>query len=176
LQKVKHTSYLFITFILLTAVSACNTTKYLNDGEAFLSKNTIVLNKEPKIKERNALFYELETLYKQRPNDNLLNIPWISKRYFWYRNQEPGDTTKYKKWVLRQFAEKPAVFDDEKAYETAKTMEFYLQNRGWFNAEVYHVKNRKNKEGKQVDVTYFVNPKERKASGRADLRARGDPH
>lgn len=161
MQRIKEISYLLVTFILLTAISACNTTKYLDSGEAFLSKNTIVLNKKPKIKERNALFYELETLYKQRPNDNLLNIPWISKRYFWYRNQAPSDTTKYKKWVLRQFAEKPAVFDDTKAYETAETMKFYLQNRGWFNAEVYHVKNRKKKEGQQVGVTYFVNPKER---------------
>ena len=161
MQRIKEISYLLIAFIFLTAISACNTTKYLDDGEAFLSKNTIVLNKKPKIKERNALFYELETLYKQRPNDNFFNLPWISKRYFWYRNQEPGDTTKYKKWVLRQFAEKPAVFDDAKAYETAETMEFYLQNRGWFNAEVYHVKNRKNKTGKQADVTYYVNPKER---------------
>ena len=161
MQKVKQISYLFFVFILLTAASACNTTKYLEPGEAFLSKNTIVLNKKPKIKERNALFYELETLYKQRSNDNFFNLPWISKRYFWYRNQEPSDTTKYKKWVLRQFAEKPAVFDNEKAYETAKTMEFYLQNRGWFNAEVYHVKNRRKKKGQHVDITYFVNPKER---------------
>ncbi len=161
MQRIKQISYFLIVFIFLTAISACNTTKYLDSGEAFLSKNTIILNKKPKIKEKNALFYELETLYKQRPNDNFFNLPWISKRYFWYRNQELSDTTKYKKWVLRQFAEKPAVFDDAKAYETAETMEFYLQNRGWFNAEVYHVKNRKNKEGKQVDVTYFVNPKER---------------
>jgi len=161
LQRIKQISNLFIVVILLTTVSACNTTKYLDSGEAFLSKNTIVLNKKPKIKERNALFYELETLYKQRPNGNFFNIPGISKRSFWYRNQEPGDTTKYKKWVLRQFAEKPAVFDDAKAYETAKTMEFYLQNRGWFDAEVYHVKNRKNKGGQHVDVSYFVNPKKR---------------
>jgi len=161
LQHAKQITYFLTAFILLTVVSACNTTKYLESGEAFLSKNTIVLNKKPKIKERNALFYELETLYKQRPNDNFFNIPGISKRYFWYRNQEPEDTTKYKKWILRQFAEKPAVFDDTKAYETAETMKFYLQNRGWFNAEVYHVKNRKNKDGQQVDVTYFVNPKER---------------
>ncbi len=161
MQRIKEISYLLTAFIFLTAISACNTTKYLDDGEAFLSKNTIVLNKEPKIKERNALFYELETLYKQRPNDNFFNLPWISKRYFWYRNQEPSDTTKYKKWVLRQFAEKPAVFDDAKAYETAETMEFYLQNRGWFNADVYHVKNRKRKAGKHVGVTYYVNPKER---------------
>lgn len=161
MQKGNQITYFFIAFILLTVISACNTTKYLDTGDAFLTKNTIVLNKKPKVKEKNALLYELETLYKQRPNGNLLNIPWVSKRYFWYRNQEPGDTTKYKKWVLRQFAEKPAVFDDEKAYETAKTMEFYLQNRGWFDAEVYHVKNRKNKEGKQVDITYFVNPNDR---------------
>lgn len=133
----------------------------MDEDEAFLTKNTIEFAKGEKIKDKSEIYYELSTLYKQKPNNNLLNIPWISKRWFWYRNQGPADTTRYDKFVLRQFAEEPAIFDDDLAYETAKNMQFYLQNRGWFNAEVNHTRNFNNKEQQKVAVTYHVNPNRR---------------
>lgn len=100
-------------------------------------------------------------MYKQKPNANMFNLPWISKRWFWYRNQGPADTTRYDRFVLKNFAEKPSIFDDQKAYETAETMEYYLQNRGWFNAEVYHTKDIKGKKGQKANVTYYVVPNKR---------------
>ena len=159
--SLKYRIFLLLAVTLTALLSACNTTKYLAPDEAFLVSNTIVLEKKPKIKERNALLYELSTLYKQKPNGNMFNLPWISKRWFWYRNQGPADTTRYDRFVLKNFAEKPAIFDDQKAYETAETMEYYLQNRGWFNAEVYHTKDIKGKKGQQAQVTYYVVPNER---------------
>ena len=138
-----------------------NTNKYLEEDEAFLTKNEIEFSKEVKIKDKNELSYELTTLYKQRPNENFLGIPGFSKRMFWYPFSEPDDTTRLKRWVIDKLAEPPAVFDDATAYTTAETMENYLHNKGYFDAEVYHVKNRKGRKGKKVEVTYTVKSKER---------------
>lgn len=123
-------------------------------------KNEIVLSKEFKIRERKSLIYELETLYKQRPNENYPILPWVSRRWFWYRYENRPDTTKAKR-SLKNLGEPPAVFSDEAAYRTAENMKFFLQNRGWFDAEVYHVRDRLNEEGNKMAVTYYVNPKQR---------------
>lgn len=136
--------------------TSCNTKKYLKPGEAYLVENKINLQTKEKIKNKRTLLYELETVYKQKPNKNFLNIPGISRRWFWYRYQE-RDTSKSKK-LLKRLAEPPAIFDDELAYKTAETMKFYLQNRGYFNADVIHTKERLNDEGNKVEVNYLVTP------------------
>jgi len=140
---------------LLVLFSACNTTKFLEDDELLLTKNSIKFINTKKIKNKTALSYELSTFYEQEPNSNFLLV--FPREWFYFKTQEADDTTKLDRWQRRVIAEQPTIYDQLLADSTAKSMQYFLQYNGYYDADVFYDDVVKNKK---VKVTYFVDAKQ----------------
>ncbi len=156
---LKSNLYLILTLIL---VSACGTTKYLEEGEVLLNENKIEFDQDLKGEKRRDLSYELSTVTQQKPNTKFLGL--FRTRLWMYYSSRKGKQTKFKKWIQRKVAESPSIYSEKQSEKTAESMQYYLNNKGYFNAVVTPsndlpetVENPKNKTPKIVEVTYTVN-------------------
>ncbi len=141
-RKPHHNSLilLLILFSVIFLLPACNTNKYLEDGETYVHKNNIILNAEQRIKGKGNLKDELATLYKQRPNKRFLKIT-RSKLWFYYKTDEPQDTSRMDRLYKKFFAEKPQIYNEQLTEETAENMKYFLRNKGYHDAEVSYTAN-----------------------------------
>jgi len=136
-------------------LSSCNTRKFLKADEALLQKNSISFESDDKIKKKRSLEYELKTLYKQSPNAKALKLTRF-RLWCWYKTNDLERPNKFQRWVKKRVAEPPALFQEEIAEATAKSMQNYLQNKGFFNAAVTYEKTL-NKKRKEASVKYLIN-------------------
>jgi outer membrane protein assembly factor BamA len=138
-------------------LGSCGTRKFLQDGEYLLKKNAVVFDSKEKIDRQKALSYELQSLFKQKPNTKALRL--IRANLWWYYKTDSLDNpNKFQKFIRRRIAEPPALFDTTIYANTANTMQYYLQNKGYYDAEVKYT-TEVNKNRKTAEVTYVVNPK-----------------
>ena len=141
---------------LIFLVSSCNTTKYLEDGQVLLKKADTKINKDSGVKKPADLKAELIQFYKSRPNTKRF---FVSREWWYYRNQDPGDTTWIKKWAKNKLGEEPSILDTALISATSIEMQNYLRNKkGYYEADVTDSIFYKNKKAK---VEYYVNPKRR---------------
>ncbi len=139
--------------LLLLTLNACNTTKFLDVDESLLVKNTTLLKDARKMDNKRLVAYELETLYRQKSNTNLFFF--IPREWFWFKTNDPSDTTKFDRWQRRVLGETPAIYNETNCIDTETAMERYLQNQGYFDADVEYAE----KPGrKKIRVQYDVTP------------------
>lgn len=152
---------------LALLLGSCNTTKYLKEDELLLNKNEIKIEAQANKRELGSLAWKLETLAKQQPNKRSLYL--AKTRLWWYyqaqrhiskrTTTDPDtdelvrDTSGIYKFVLRRVAEPPALYDARLTDETAESMQYYLNNRGFYEAKVSAAVAVKKKK---VTVTYEV--------------------
>ncbi|MCR9287232.1 MAG: BamA/TamA family outer membrane protein [Bacteroidetes bacterium] len=150
-----------IIFLILTLLFliSCNTVKYLEGDQTYLTKNSIKFPKGKKIKNKSSLEYELATLYKQVPNQKFF---WASRRYFYFSQFDTLGRNKigkgWKRFEGQRLAEAPVYFDEETAKKTAESMKYFLQHKGYFWAETDYFFEH-NKKRQKTEVTYKVSPK-----------------
>ena len=147
--------YTFFICCLLFLVSSCKTRKYLKEGETFLKENEIVFTNKEDVDNWRDLKYELSTLAYQKPNSRIFGFH--PRRWFHYKLENPKERRikriaridakriakgkeKRKRyitsWVRKFLVEEPAIYDKDQADATAKKMERYLFERGYFNPKV----------------------------------------
>ncbi len=131
-------SFSFQTIILVMVVllSGCNTKKYLDVGEAFLTKNKIQIRGD--YPDKSALRDELEALCKQRPTT-------YQKRWFYYKTSGR---------IQRRFGEKPAIWNNESSVKTAQSMLYLVQNKSYYQSRVTFEKKISRQK---AQVNYTVN-------------------
>lgn len=151
---MKNLRYLFFLISLSFLFGACSSLKELKSDESLLVKNKIEF--QSKVKGQGKLKTELATIYKQIPNEKFLGL-FKTRLWFYYRVDEPGDTTKFDRWVKRVIAEPPAIYDKKVSEATATSMEFFLQHKGYKDVVV---KDSAITKRKKTKVVYMVNPKE----------------
>lgn len=149
---------LFQICCLLTVLSSCNTTRFLDVDQVLLTKNTLHLDKAMHVDNPRGLSYELSTLYKQKPNGNLF---FFFPREWFAFTTDSGDTSRIDRWKLRFLAEKPAIYDLSLAQSTAQEMERYLQYKGYYDAEVDFQETLTGRKKKKAVVQYQIFPKGR---------------
>jgi len=141
--------FLRYIFILLT-ITACNSTKYLQDGEALVEKNEIVVEKGEKL--TSSLKYDLSTLVRQQENGRFLFFP----REWLYFNAK--DTSRFfGRWIQKELAEPPTIFSEYVTEESTKSMRNYLISKGYYAAAIAY-DTKFNKDSSRVEVTYQVDP------------------
>ncbi|MCO6480593.1 MAG: BamA/TamA family outer membrane protein [Phaeodactylibacter sp.] len=152
-MSVKHCAkYIFGSILAVLLLSACNTSRYLSADQYLLKGNSIKLKSKDNINRKRELKYELSTLYKQQENSKFFFIP---REWFYFITQGPEDTTKFDQWQRRVIAEPPAIYDPKLTQATEESMQFYLQYRGFFNAQVFSVPDVRKKK---IYITYHVDP------------------
>lgn len=107
-------------------LSACSTTRKLNENQALVHKNKIIgvtgVEKEA-----------LENYIRQKPNKKLLGLKPNLSVYNWTNWKKDNRVVR----ALRNtFGEAPVIFDTAIAHFSAQQMEIHLFNNGYFDAKV----------------------------------------
>lgn len=155
-MQVKNGYFFFFgaLFYSCLCLTSCSTAKFLGPDEYLLKGNSLTFKKPYKsLKNKPALKYKLSEYYRQTANRKFFGIP---REWFYFKTQDPNDTTKFDQWIRRTIAEPPAIFDDTLRIETEKALRDYLKNKGYYNVEVYS--SLRYKGSKKVLVDYFVKP------------------
>jgi outer membrane protein assembly factor BamA len=153
-------------FALLTfLMSSCNTTKYLEEDQYLLKKNVITVETDADEKETGSLWDQLDYQKKQKPNRKWL---WSFRARLWlhYKAQEHiesrtyvdsiaqefvRDTSSFYKAVLKRVSEPPSLYNQETVDKTTESMQYHLNNKGFYDAKVT---NEIKKKGKLIKVYY----------------------
>lgn len=136
---------------LLIAISSCNTTKYLNEGQTLITNSKIkIITKDKKVN-KTLLALEVDPFIIQKPNKDFLFIP---REYIYYKNSQPADTSKFDIWRRTKLGEEPAILDSSLIIKTCDNLKQYIQlQKGFYDAEVNYSIKIKNKKAK---VTYEI--------------------
>lgn len=153
---------IFFAAVAMTALNSCAVSRFLKDAPAdLLTKNNVKILDGKNVKNKGTLRYELSTLYQQKPNENSFGFfklgLWTHYKLAHSEHLEAtenGLERAIRKFAKRSIAEEPSYFVEDKAESTAQSMEYYLQNRGYFDAEVFFDKLNYGK--RKVSVTYFA--------------------
>ncbi len=149
-------SYTFFIFFILLLGTSCGTLKHLEEGETMLRKNKIEIKDKNNVDNINDLKYELGGLTYQKPNSRFLGVLPSLGPWYYYRIQSKSDTTWWGRFVLKNFAETPAIYSLEKADLSAENMEKALMNKGYFDAKVEFETKKKGLRKKKTHVTYII--------------------
>ena len=167
LPYLKNLKQLGVFALLAFLISGCNTTKYLEDDQYLLKKNVITIETDSDEKETGSLSSQLYYQKKQKPNRKWL---WSFRARLWfhYKAQEHiesrtyidtvaqrfvRNTSSFYKAVLKRVSEPPALYNQEIVAETTQSMQYHLNNKGFYNAKVT---NEIKKKGKLVTIQYKV--------------------
>lgn len=143
----------FFVLSILVLFSACRSTDFIEDNQALVREADIKFEGDYSNDEIGVLDDELYQLVQQPPPKRSFFVP---RDYFDLKNQNPSDTSWYKKFVRRFFAQEHQIFDSTKVESSAFEMQRYLQNKkGFYDAQVtstYEVKSKIAKTKFTVDL------------------------
>ncbi len=135
---------------------ACDSTKYLEPGQALLRKNRIVLTDRKAVRNPGNLADQLSYVYKQKPNGKIF---WIPREWIWLTSPPDSCTTRLgrgvARWEKRLLGEPPAIYDPQLTEATRRAMVNYLRHRGYFLAQAEY-EARFDKDSTKAYVTYRV--------------------
>ncbi|MCB0686509.1 MAG: BamA/TamA family outer membrane protein [Saprospiraceae bacterium] len=117
-------------------------------------RNNIRFVYSDSVPDKSILRYELQTQLQQKPNDRTF-IFFKPRLWFYYRQQEKGDTTEFDKFIQSKLVEPPSIYDTLATQTTVTAMKELLFNRGYLTPEVWYTDTVRNRK---VSVTYFVKP------------------
>jgi len=149
--------------IILLLFASCNSVKNIPQDEYLLDK-VVVDSKSANISKEKYLPY-----IKQKPNVKILGM---FKFHLWLHNLAGRDSTKgINKW-FRRIGEEPVLYDSFLANQSVEQLKVFMQNKGYFNAEVTDTAIVRSK--KKVKVKYFIKGGPRYKLNEVSLRADDD--
>jgi len=126
----------------------------LNEDQSLLKKNIIKFDSNLNIEKRQNLAYELKNVAKQRPNSKFLGV-FPTRTWIYYSTEKRDSLKRFGRWVRKRIAEPPQIYNPQLTEETAETMQDYLNNKGFFDAQIAF---NQVQTGKTTEVTYTVTP------------------
>ncbi len=120
-----------IAALLLTGVifTACNNARRLPEGRYLLKKNQIE-SQVPGVSSS-----EVRNYIKQKPNSKLLGV-WRFKLSMYMLGDRLEKESGLKNWLMEKVGQEPVVLDTTLANSSVRQLEYYLGNKGYFNADV----------------------------------------
>lgn len=150
------TEYRFplLTLIALSLfISSCSVTKKIPADQYLLKSNTIKIEGYKKLKDRQKIKDNMKHIVIQKPNTKFLGFMPI--QLWFYTAADYGKDNKVNRWIKEKVGEAPVILDTSTAIRSDRAIQNYMQNYGYFNAEVSHeVKYRR----KKASVTYYITP------------------
>ena len=144
--------YFAVIVSLICAMSSCHVTKHFKEGESLLKSNKVKFINDQNKKEKNKAWEDLLHVAAQRPNKKVFGF--LPLKLWLYTTANYKKETKIKWWIKNKVGEPPVIFDPDLADKSDKLMVNYLQNYGYFYAQVAHQYTTKKKKTK---VVYTVN-------------------
>ncbi len=138
--------HLFLLISLLGLIFAsCSPTRNIPEGQYLLNRNRI----EAEAVDVDA--HELRSHLQQNPNRRLLGFYRFHLSI--YQMADRGEDNRFRSWLKENIGEPPVIYDPALAEHSGRQLELFLQNRGYFNAEVDHEVNTRRK---RANVTYHI--------------------
>jgi outer membrane protein assembly factor BamA len=100
----------------------------LAENEALLKKNIVKVDKV-------SLKEKIIPIIKQKPNRKVLGLFRFHLGVYNFANR--GKPTKFKNWLKRAIGEEPVLLDTALTARSLKQIKQFMENSGYFNAEVY---------------------------------------
>ncbi len=140
-----HPKKLFFLAIMVLVFQACMPARRLPEDQHLLNRNRIL------IEDANVETHELRNYVRQEPNRRILGFYRFHLNVYQFADR--GMETRVRQWMKNTIGEPPVIFNPALADQTQRQFELFLQNKGYFNAEVSHdVTYRR----KRANVTYTV--------------------
>jgi outer membrane protein assembly factor BamA len=136
-------SYFIILSVLL--LTACNTTKYVPDGEYLLNK----VNLKTDAKEIDKA--ELKDYIRQTPNAAVFGLFRMQLGIYSWAGK---DSTKWINRMWKRIGDPPVIFNSSLTSLSVQQLQLVLENKGYVHARV---QSNLITKGKKVDVEYVVN-------------------
>ncbi len=137
---------------MVLIISSCSTSRHLKDGQLLLTKNDIRLQKD----RQKIDMDEVRGYIRQTPNKKLFGL--FRFKLWAYQKGMRGKDTKFNRWLKNTVGEKPVIYDSILARESARDIQFYIQNLGYFNAQVTYDSKIRKKKNKAAAV-YTIKPR-----------------
>ncbi len=145
--KLRHTLYVVTSIFMSVFILSCSTTKKVPSGSYLLNKVKI----ESDVKGISES--SLKPYLRQKPNSSMILLGRVKLKTY---NMADNDST----WLNRQmikFGEPPILYSDRLAGISIEQIRLQLGNKGYLNAEVDTIVEKKNKK---ANVTYSIKSNE----------------
>lgn len=154
---LKHSISVVVASAVLAALfSSCSNTKKLPQGEALYTGATIsIRDRNISAKKRKALKKDLATLARPKPNSKFLGMRLKLLAYNLAGN--PKKETGFRGWLKYKVGEPPVLLSQVNLNKNVQVQESYLQNKGYFKADVRADSTVKNKK---MAATYSARPRQ----------------
>ena len=144
-KRVLHIVWVWLTAILL---SSCCVNRYVPEGKYFLHKNTVEIDG----KRVEFSKSEVSSYITQKPHK--VRFPMRFTTWLYYVT-EKNKGSGLKHWINENLSKKPEYYNASEVSRSARQMEQYLDNRGYFNSKVTSKVDLKKKRAR---VTYTIHP------------------
>lgn len=163
-MKHKRKNTIFLTGVILVLITSCMPARRLPEDHYLLNRNRIV------VEDAEINRHELRSYLRQTPNRRILGLYRLQLNV--YQLADRGDDSRFRDWLKYTIGEPPVIFDPLLASLSSRQFELFLQNKGYFNAEVdYDVNIRRSR----ANVTYNVKGNEAYRIRQINYNIR-DPH
>lgn len=116
-------------------MTACNSTKHLEEGQALYTGAQVKFEDPEKVQKKSKLQAEMLLLARPKPNRKFFSL--FRFRLWVYNSFGNGDKEKsLGKWMKKKLGEAPVLYNAGTADYSAKLMEKYLYDHGYFDAIV----------------------------------------
>ncbi len=124
------TQLLLLLSIAGLIFASCSPTRNIPEGQYLLNRNRI------EAEDVDVDVHELRSHLQQSPNRRLLGFYRFHLGI--YQLADRGEENRFKNWLKNNIGEPPVIYDPALAHHSERQLELFLQNRGYFNAEVDH--------------------------------------
>ena len=150
-MKLKRGAYIILICIVATLFSSCSIRRFVPENQHFLLKNDVVITEKPvEFSKSDVSSYIMQKPHKVRfPNKF---TTWL------YYVTEDNSGHGFKHWVNEHFSRKPEYYDADEATASARQIEQYLDNVGYFHSKVTNEVDFKGYNAKAKYVVYPCKP------------------
>ena len=135
---------------MFLVISACYTTKHVNETDLILNKNKISITSDNSKLMKEISKKEIKSIIKQKPNKKIFGI--IPFHFLIFTSTNPDNNN----WVnsyLRKIGEKPIIFESDLLDKSINQIQSYFENKGYFTAKIDYVKKIKNQK---INLEYKI--------------------
>ena len=120
--------------MVVALLPACRVGKYLSEDEFLVKRNRIELADGAEVDDWAGKRIELLPRLVTQPNGNFFFF--APREWFYLRNRDRADSSRYLAFVRRVLAEPPALLDSTETARSRERIRGYMLNRGYFDAKV----------------------------------------
>ena len=149
----KQPFHIILICLAALLLSSCSIRRLVPKNEQFLYKNKIVIKDTPVEFTKS----EVKSYITQEPFKT--EIPYKWGLWFYYKTK--NSQGKFGRWINKYLGRTPEYYDNDAAVNSARQIEQYLNNRGYFNSKVTLETKRKNRWKRYLaKAIYTIQPAE----------------